>query len=217
MPGGINQPLFVMVVPGRWRFGVRGRLFHELTPELVWVGRLAWFRDLRPLTDDVFEDLVDFDADHFRGGFAFHILPDPDHLIVVSGDYRRLEDERRARHPFDAVWERSWRQWWRIDARVGVESRVLPWLTLRASASYRRHVDEQQYKYEWAVDYAEIAYRYQVRVDTPVTVGVGLHLGQFDCDVVVNATAPFEVGEGVDGFLDGAHTNLTGVTLRYAW
>ncbi|MEZ4388100.1 MAG: hypothetical protein R3D98_11090 [Candidatus Krumholzibacteriia bacterium] len=203
---------------GGWdSFGVRGRVFHELSDNLVWVGRLAWFRDTRPITDPVIDDLVDFDADHFRGGFACHLLPDPDNLVIISGDYRRLEDTRRARHPFDAAWERGWRLWWRIDARVAVESRVLPWLTLRAAASYRRHVDEQQYKYEWATDYTEIAYRYQVRVDTPVTVGAGLHLGQFDCDVVVNATAPFEVGEGTDGFLDGESTNLTGVTLRYAW
>lgn len=203
---------------GDWdSLGVRGRAFHQLTDKLVWVGRLAWFRDLRPITDDAFDDLVNLDARHFRGGFGFHLLTDPDNLVIISGDYRRLEDRRDARHPFIAAWTDGWREWWRIDARVGVESRVLPWLTLRASASYRRHVNEQQYQYRWADDFAETAYDYDIRVDTPVTVGLGLHLGRFDCDVVVNATAPFEVGDGLDGFQDGEHTNLTGITLRHAW
>lgn len=203
---------------GAWdSTGIRGRLFHQLTEELVWVGRLAWFRDLRPITDDQFADLVNLDADHFRGGFAFHVLPDPDHLVIIGGDYRRLDDARDARHPFQAVWTDSWREWWRIDARVAVESRVLPWLSLRASASYRRHVNEQQYQYRWTDDFAETAYEYRIRVDTPVIVGLGLHLGSFDADLVINATAPLEVGQGTDGFLDGEHTNLTGLTVRHAW
>lgn len=203
---------------GEWdSVGVRGRVFHQLTDQLVWVGRLSWFRDLRPITDDVMTDLVNLDARYFRGGFGFHLMADPDNLVIISGDYRSVDDHRQARHPFQATWKDGDNQWWRIDARVGVESRVLPWLTLRASASYRRHVDEQQYEYRWADDFAETAYSYRVRVDTPVTVGLGLHLGSFDCDVVVNATAPFEIGDGLDGFQDGEHTNLTGITLRHAW
>ncbi|MBD3222031.1 hypothetical protein GF314_12400 [bacterium] len=198
-------------------WGARARGFHQLTDRLVWVGRLGWYRDRRPVTDDVFDDLVDYEGDHFRGGFGFHVMPDPDNLIVVTGDYRRLEDERQARHPFQARWETGWREWWRIDARVGIESRVSPWLTVRASATYRRHVDDGRHEYRWSEDFVERAYDYQVRVDTPITVGVGLHLGQFDCDIVANATAPFEVGQTTAGIDDGAATNLTGVTLRYAW
>ena len=203
---------------GEWdSFGARGRLFHRLTDEVTWVGRLAWFRDLRPITDEDFDDLVDFDADHFRGGFGFHLRPDPRHLVVVTGDYRRLEDERRARHPDSARWHRSWRQWWRIDARVAVEARVRPWLTLRASASYRRHVNEQQRVLTSDVGPEAVSYHYRVRVDTPVVVGVGFEMGRVTADVVVNATAPLEIGDGVGGFDDGNHTNLTGVTLRYEW
>lgn len=203
---------------GGWdSFGVRGRVFHALNDRLVGVGRLAWFRDVRPVTDAVFDDLVTLDADHFRGGLGFHLLLDPDNLVVITGDYRRLEDERTARNPFFATWERSWREWWRIDARVGIESRVLPWLTVRAAATYRRHVNEQQYRYAWSPEFVEADYAYRVRVDTPVVLGLGLHLGRFDCDVVVNATAPYEIGAGLDGFADGAHTNLTSVTLRYGW
>lgn len=198
-------------------WGVRARGFHRLSDTVTWVGRLAWFRDRRPLVDAFFDDLVDYEGDHFQGGFGFHLTPDPDNLIVITGDYRRLEDERRARHRFVAAWETGWREWWRIDARVGIESRVAPWLTLRASATYRRHVDDARYAYRWSESYTERAYDYTVRVDTPVTVGVGLHLGRFDLDIVANATAPMEIGHTTAGFLDGNHANLTGATLRYGW
>lgn len=197
---------------GGWNsFGLRGRVFRSLTEQLVWVGRVDWFRDTRPVSDEVFDGLVDLDADHIQGGFALHLMPDPDNLVVFSADYRGIEVDRHAYERL-SQWQRGYREWWRFDARVGLESRVLPWLTVRASASYRRHVDETQYVFDWPT-FQEVAYDYTVRVDTPVTVGFGLHLGAVDCDIVINDTAPFEVGHGLDGFADGEHANLTSVTL----
>ncbi|MDD5718403.1 MAG: hypothetical protein PHQ53_01790 [Candidatus Krumholzibacteria bacterium] len=180
---------------GGWdNFAARGRVFHELTERLAAVYRLDWSRQERPLVDNAFDDLVDLDADIFRGGAGLNYLPDADRLLIVSVDFDRREEDRRARHPIFARYERGRRDWWRLDVRCGVEARLLPWLSVRAASRYRRTVDESLVSYDWSGGYRESTYSYAIRVETPVTVGVGLHVGPFDGDVVFNDIAPLDRG-----------------------
>jgi hypothetical protein len=196
-------------------FGVRGRLFQGLTDELAAVYRLEWVRDLRLLVDDDLADLARQDADIFAAGAGLNYLPDADNLLVFSVDYRRSEDIRRPRNPFFATFDRSERDWWRLDVRCGVESRLLPWLTLRAAASYRRTLDELTLTRRWTEDFLEWQYEYRVTVDTPVVVGLGLHFGAFDADLVVNDTAPFGLGYLLTGASDQQRAGLSSITLTY--
>ncbi len=183
-----------VVDAGGWdSFGLRGRLWHGITDHVAAIYRLHWYRDLRPLVDPALDDLADLDASTFGAGIGCNVLPDADNLFVVSVDYRRRDDDRRARHPVEARFERGRQEWWRLHVRGGLEARVLPWLTVRAAASYQRTVDESLLTFDWAEDYQERSYDYTVSVATPVVLGLGVHLGPFDADVVLNDTAPYSL------------------------
>jgi hypothetical protein len=197
-------------------FSLRGRAFHGLTRDIAAVLRLEWQRDLRPVTDDIMAGLVDLDATVFRAGLGFNILPDPDNLVIASVDYDRREENRDARHPFYAQWEDGWRDWWRLDVRVGIESRVRPWLTLRGAASYRRTVDEHLYTYDWT-GYEERLYDYEVSVRTPVTLGCALHVGPVDADLVFNDRALFDMDSGCARRDTGEDATYTSLTIGYEW
>ena len=198
-------------------YGLRGRLFHGLNKNAAAIYRLEWYRDRRAVTDPTMNDLVDLDARTFKVGLGFNILPDPDNLVLASVDYDRREEDRRARHPFFADWTEAYRLWWRLDMRVGVESRLLPWLTLRAAASYRRTVDELALTYTWPDDYAVRSYDYKIDVRTPVVVGVGLHFGSFDADLAINDSALYDPNAGSARRDVGEDDTFTSLTLRYAF
>jgi hypothetical protein len=183
---------------GGWDgFALRGRAFQRLGPTVVATGRVDWRRDTRPITDPVIGGLADLDADIFHGGLGFTILPDPDRLVIASVDYQRREDQRRATIPFHADWETTWRLWWRLDVRVGLEARLRPWLTVRAATGYRRTVDESLQRYRWSDDFTDSHYDYLITVDVPVALGVGLHLGDLDLDLTYGEAAPFAGGTAV--------------------
>jgi hypothetical protein len=98
-----------------------------------------------------------------------------------------------------------------------VESRVLPWLTLRAAASYRRTVDEQLYTYTWSSDFEERSYTYDLGVETPVVLGLGAHFGSFDADLVINDRALFDPNTGAARRDAGEGDTYTSLTLRYVF
>jgi len=202
---------------GGWEgFGLRARAFQSLRPDVVATYRVDWRRDTRPITDPVIGGLADLDADIFRGGVGFTLLPDPDRLLIASVDYQRREDERRAAVPFYSDWERTWRLWWRLDVRVGVEARMTPWLTVRAATGYRRTVDESLQSFTWSEQFTDQHYDYRITVDVPVALGVGVHLGDFDADLAHGEAVPFAEGQAlVDG--RDADASVTTVSLSYGF
>jgi hypothetical protein len=183
---------------GGWHgFGLRARAFHAVADELAMVYRVDWRRETRPITDPDIGGLTDLDADIFAGGIGFTMLLDPDVMVLVSSDYQRREDERDAVIPFVSDWERIWRLWWRLDVRVGLETRILPWLTLRGATGYRRTVDESLQRLTWSEEFAESHYEYLISVDVPIAVGVGVHLGTLDLDLTYGEEKPFVGGQAV--------------------
>jgi hypothetical protein len=181
------------------------------------VYRLAWYQERRLITDQTMDDLVDLDGTYLRAGIGFNLLPDPDNLVIASVDYDRREEDRQAQHPFYAAWETGQRDWWRLDVRVGVEARVLPWLSLRGAASYRRTVDETFYTYQVADDFEQQEYSYTVTVRTPVVLGLALHAGGFDLDLVINDSGLYDPNAAVAVRDQGEDATFTSLTLRYAF
>jgi hypothetical protein len=201
---------------GGWDgLGARARLFQELKRELALVYRAEWLRDRRPLVDAIMADLVDLDLDVLRGGVGCLYLPDADNLLIVSVDYHRIDETRRARHPFFADFTHGERAWWRLDVRCGLEARLLPWLTARAAAGYRRTVDEAQLVHDWSDGFQERVYGYAVRVRTPVVLGLGLHAGPFDADLVLNDTAPWGLDHAGPVADDDRAGGFSAITLAY--
>ena len=67
---------------------------------------------------------------------------------------------------------------------MGVESRLLAWLTLRAGVEYRRSDTDQ--RLQPAPPGGDDQISHEVHVDVPLNLGLGLHFGKFDADLVIN-------------------------------
>ena len=76
-------------------------------------------------------------------------------------------------------------------------------------------VDEATLTYSWSEDFLEWEYDYQITVETPVVLGLGLHFGPFDADLVFNDTTPFGLGYLLTGGQDGQDTGFSSITLGY--
>jgi hypothetical protein len=199
---------------GRWgSYAWRLRLFVGLRESVALVpfvenagrGHLAWREDLGDPT------ATDLDARLTRAGLGLNVLPDADNLLVASYEYRwgkedysrspwyglYLEENRLARHVL----------------RLGAESRQLAWLTLRGAVRQEIPHDERSTHFGGGLVYREDSRDPQLEL----SVGIGLHLGAFDADLLVNDKAPFSLGSFLTGAGQDESVNFTSATLSYTF
>jgi hypothetical protein len=196
-----------------WR--LRG--FARLSDQVVVVPHVSYGHDVRPTVSDALGGPADLAGWNLLAGLGVNALLDPDNLLVVSLDYLSLRRDWTTRYPEHTAFDTGWRDIWQFVVRVGFESRVQPWLTLRAGAVYRRLTDEWYLSETLAPGITDNDYRWNVRVAVPVSVGVGLHFGAFDGDFVVHdggLLATEELPAGLEEIDTGV---VTAATLRYAF
>jgi len=195
----------------------RARAFWAVTDDVALVPVFDYLSELRATYLDILDDTTGLDAWQISTGLGANALLDPDNLLIVSVEYRKRHEDYAARHPWLSDYDFRWREFWTIRARVGIESRLLPWLTLRASTAYRRLTDEQ-YTWQDLEDGSRIfEYGWDVNVTVPISLGVGMHFGAFDADLVFNDEAPFSFGYLLTGADDGNTANFTSITLSYGF
>ncbi|HOX27041.1 MAG TPA: hypothetical protein PLL30_15080 [Candidatus Krumholzibacteria bacterium] len=152
-------------------------------------------------------------------GCGVNLLPDPDNLVVVSAEYRwghelhdRLVDNSQTwdYDQSDATYEE-------VHARVGLESRVLPWLTVRGALQYLRLQNESRLSRghtlpdepdRWAEDQS-------ITILTPITVGAGILAGPFQADLVLNARWAETYGTFPFARSPQERGTYTGITFGY--
>ncbi len=196
-----------------WR--LRG--FARVSDKVVVVPHLSYAHDVRPTVSDALGGVADLSGWNTLAGLGVNALLDPDNLVVVSMDYLSLQRDWAARYPEQTAFDTGWRDMWQFVVRVGLESRVQPWLTLRAGAVYRRLTDEWYLSETLAPGITDYDYRWNVGVAVPVSVGVGLHFGDFDGDFVVHdggLLATEELPLGLEEIDDGV---VIAATLRYGF
>jgi hypothetical protein len=196
-----------------WR--LRG--FVRASEKVVVVPHVSYEHDVRPTVSDALGGAADLSGWNLLAGLGVNALLDPDNLVVVSLDYLDLERDWVARYAELAPFDSGWRDIWQVAVRVGVESQVLPWLSLRAGAVYRRVTDEWYLSETLSPGIDDYDYRWNVAVSVPLTAGVGLHLGDFDGDLVVHdggLLASEELAAGVEANGTGV---ITAATLKYSF
>lgn len=182
-------------------FGARGRLFWEVTPELILVPYFAYARDDRWELDSAWTDLdgpYRLDAWSTRGGLGLNLLPSGDVLGLVGLEVRRGRHHEVGRSSAETSWSE-------IVARLGLEARLRPWLSLRAGALTAPGSDAGVYP------------------DSPdglaetfdLTLGCGLHLGDLDADFLLSDDAPFNLGSLVTNAGAGEAATFSSVSLAY--
>ncbi len=194
---------------------LRARGFVRASERVVIVPMIDYMVDRRPTRMDVLADVADLDGWQVRVGGGANLLLDPDNLAVISVEYLDHRRDWTSRHPERALFDDGWRDTWQVRTQVGFESRVLPWLSLRAAARYVRQTDESYFRHDNPDGTFDVAYHWDVSVSTPVTLGLGLHFGAFDGDLVLFDKAPV----GYDAIQAGSdeldRMNVSSFTLRY--
>ncbi len=196
-------------------YGGRIRAFVKLSEQVTLVPVFSHFQDRKKTYSDILDDAANTDSRLTFGGFGLNIFADPDNLVLFSAEYRSGRDEligfqsQGARYYVGDHDYFSWR------TRFGLESRLLSWLTLRAGTEYRRLDD--QYLYDRQPEQGERVFdgAHIIDVQIALDLGIGLHFGSFDCDVVFNDDAPFSLGHFLTGAGESEASNFTSVTLSY--
>ncbi|MDO9172756.1 MAG: hypothetical protein Q7W29_13095 [bacterium] len=190
-------------------FALRWRLFHGLGERVVLVPCVTWERELRPelVYSDWFGIVHSYDgayylddARSFSAGLGLSLLPDPDRMLQASLTWSRVES--RLSDPAGVVDNWLLRQDVETDAlclRLGGETRVLYWLTVRAGVWKTMSSNEVvRYGPVWYDEYTGLS-----RYEMDASLGLGLHFGDFDADMVMTDAAPFRAGGLLTGTTGG--------------
>ncbi len=217
---GSEQDLWSLPYQQTWStWGARARCFVGLNQSAALVPVLDHRRDERPAYAAVLAAPADLAARRTAAGLGLNLLPDADNLVIISGEYcwGHERHDRLAGMSWVYEYDRAAVEYNEIHARVGFESRVLPWLSLRGALQYWRLQHELVAEREsvlgaeadrWFADRS-------IRVLAPVTLGVGLHAGALQADVVFNARWTETYGAFPFGPQAGQRGTYTGVVLGY--
>ncbi len=188
-------------------FGVRSRLFWSPRPSLFLVPVCGYARD------DFWELGVGalpprrLDAWQWRGGLGLLLLPDDDLLASLVAELRigrwRRDDPFA---PSDGSSANPAARFQEVALRMGLEARVRSWLTLRGGAvsapgGHRRADDP----------YWERSDPFQL------TLGLGLHLGPLDADLLLDQNAPFNFGSLLTNAGGVESSTFSSISIIYAF
>lgn len=196
-------------------FALRARLFLRAGETAALVPVAEYRRDDRLVDAGYGRPFAALDAWRSRFGLGLNLLPDEDLLGLCSLEWRRgrakLGPAGGAEPPaFTGRYDLA-------VARLGLEARVRPWLTLRASAVGTDHFRGGD----------QLLRQAGLRRQFDLALGAGCHLGSLDLDLLLNDEAPFDlaglaggdddsdVGDGSGAGDDGLEGAFKSVTLTY--
>jgi hypothetical protein len=197
-------------------YGLRGRAFWGVSDMVALVPVIDYQRrDLLTIPWHIAWFPAAWDAHQTRLGLGVNVFPDGDNLLVFSYEYRTGTDT----YDFElnsadlTRWESTFHNHY---LRLGFESRVTSWLTLRGGArqsipnlDVTIYVNDDEQVEDLAVTDED--------PELDLNLGCGLHFGAFDADFVFNDNAPFALGQFLIGTGDDRGSNFTSITLKYSF
>lgn len=196
-------------------FALRARLFLRGGETVVLVPVAEYRRDDRLADAGYGRPFPALDAWRSRFGLGLNLLPDEDLLGLFSLEWRR---GRASLGPAGGAGLPEFAgRYDLLVARLGLEARARPWLTLRAGAVGTDHFRGGE----------QLLRQAGLRRQFDLALGVGCHLGSLDLDLLLNDEAPFDLaglagdggdaegGHGPQAGDDGLEGAFTSVALTY--
>lgn len=198
---------------GHDTWSTRFRLFHGLSERTAIVPLLEFQRWIGPRYEWTQDNFLDSDRHRYAVGLGWNHLPDADTMIVGSFTYA-YNDIAEAAPKLDGgptsrdVTNNIYR------LRFGVERRMLTWLTLRAGVWQMLWNQDTR---TLAAPEAEIALVESGGESLEMSLGLAIHMGPFDADLVFRDNAPFNFGSALTqaGSYEDATWNK--ITLQYVF
>jgi len=194
-------------------YSTRMRLFHGISDRTVIVPLLRFRRALHPEYVTEYRNFFDKDLRDLGLGLGWNHLPDSDTMLVGSFTYGHASTDLR--NPRLYVSSRAVSETRHsYMTRFGVERRMLSWLTLRAGVWQLLGNCYTDIREEAGGAWSHDAYRIR---EMDLSLGLAVHVGPFDADMVFNDSTPFNVG-GFFAPTDGnAGTTWNKITLQYVF
>ena len=201
-------------------YGYRARVFHRVSEQVVLVPVVAHSREMYDEFDlfaDVYADAFQYDNRLTTFGIGADVFPDADVMLVLSAAWvdndRRMSNPQDPDTPLRLYHEESTAQ----KFRIGLESRARSWLTLRAGVS-QIFIDAKtcaKIKEPTSEETDNRIHEVDSRFD--LALGLAMHLGDLDVDMVFNDDAPFALGSFLTGGGREEDVNFTRITLTYSF
>ena len=193
-------------------YNLRGRLFWGVAEKVALVPVFTYQRrdHLTSLTSTNIP--ADLDAHETHLGLGVDVFPNSDNMLLFSYEYRTGKERFDIRdNPFDL--HQLENKFHEHNLRLGLESRVISWLTLRGGAL--QVIPDMNFKAVYLDSGTEDSVTGGFEdPQLDLNLGIGLHFGAFDADFAFNDNAPFSLGYFLTGGGEGDH-NFTSITLQY--
>lgn len=191
----------------------RARLFQGLSERTAIVPLLEIQRRLQPRYDEDVSNFMNTDDQRLAVGLGWNHLPDADTMLVGSFTYTHIDMDQDTPRFYFGPHARE------VDSNVfltrfGVERRMLSWLTLRAGvwqalwSRDERTLSSADGEPRSSEDDGE---------DLELSLGVSLHIGPFDADLVFRDEAPFNFGSTLTQAGQDAESTWNKITLQYVF
>ncbi len=201
-------------------FGLRLRCFRALSERVVLVPAISHGRETHAefgLFGETDDDAYDLDRQSTTAGLGLNIFPDPDVMLVVSAAWTDRElDVGSPRRDATTLRSRS-EDITLHELRIGLETRPRSWLSVRAGVRQITYDQKVRDALRNTVDSDFEAFQHDADTVFDLTIGLGLHLGDFDADLVFNDDAPFALGSFLTGGGREEDANFTRITLGYCF
>ncbi|MFH1842862.1 MAG: hypothetical protein ABIF77_06610 [bacterium] len=156
------------------------------------------------------------DRDHYetRIGLGLNLFPDADNLLIASYEVQfGREDRTGVAGVVDGFREQEIR-YNTHQLRIGIESRVLPWLSLRGGGRQRiPHQDITTVSETIAGTANDTVSSRTPELD--LNLGLGIFFCSFTADLVFSDTTPFTFGHFLTGAGADRDSNFSSITLSY--
>lgn len=150
-----------------------------------------------------------------RVGLGLNYFPDADSMILIAVEYGDISGSLT---PTFSILPHSVLTWNSESYTfvIGLESRLRSWVSFRAGARAFYGTREDYPPLTTLADYDPATYgRGYVERGMDLSLGLALHLGRFDLDLVVNSEPIFHLGNILTGDEGSEQANISCVSLTY--
>lgn len=179
------------------RYELRSRLFWSLAENLALVPVLEWMDTDTPRAAVPFWSIPSVDHYLIRVGCGVNYFPDTDRFLFASAEYRGGESSFSTAFAPGIDTVEDW-DWDEVHVDAGAETRLLAWLTLRASCHWNYSSSSNSAQ----TGGAAAEYWEWDGVRLAGNLGLGAHLGRWDLDLAMTNKVP-DTPKGFIGYGQG--------------
>jgi len=197
----------------RKSFDLRIRFFAGLGDRAALIPLCQYTRVDRLADGDEFALAVLRDHYETRVGLGLNLFPDADNLLVASYEVQFGQDNRNAVPGTVGPFGGQRISYTVQELRLGVESRLLSWLSLRGGCM--QHIPEREVTTNsdfLAPGNETVKDR---SLDLNLNLGLGIFFGSFTTDLVFSDETPYTFGHFLTGAGGARETNFSSITMSY--